>query len=330
MENDNIFKSRKKTILIIGINSFLGSNFAEFFKQNYRVVGTYFNKKHFQDGVLTLPCNVVLKDQVQLVMYAFKPDFVFYCVGLNSLQDCYDSNSLSDALNSTGLFNVAEISPRYNARVIYFSSQYLFSGANKNFNEVESADVICQYGKSQATAEFYLQKSSLNYLIFRCCKLYGRSIGIERLNFFEQLQERMFKGQSIVLDNFLFQGHLDVIFLAMIVKMCIEKNFSNRLIHVCSQDTMSYYEFAKAYCEIFSQSEGLISPGKWQFPYLKGIQSQEKLYFKLDVSNLEGLLKIKMPTITESIEMTYKRLNGNTTAKDSNSNQNKGEGISFI
>ena len=35
--------SKKKTILIFGISSFLGSSLADILKEKYRVVGTYYN-----------------------------------------------------------------------------------------------------------------------------------------------------------------------------------------------------------------------------------------------------------------------------------------------
>ena len=323
---------KRKTVLIIGISSFVGSNLAEFLKKDYRVVGTYHKKNFSIPGVLTLPCDVLAKDEVQLVLYAFKPDFVLYCVGLSNLKDCNDMPNSCDALNSAGLFNVAEMAPRYGARIVYFSSQFVFSGANKNYNEMDNPDVITQYGKSQASSEFYLQKSSLNYLIIRCCNLYGRGVSPLKNTFFEQLQKNLKNNTSAIYDNFVHQGFLDIYYLGMVLKMCIDKNVANRLIHFSSQDIMTYYEFSKLYCEIFNESDGLINKGKWHFPIAKGSnveKLEEHQYFKLDILNIEGLLKIKMPTIRESLEFTHKRFHGSKDANKAVKN-NKGDGVSFI
>lgn len=327
----NSAQDKRKTILILGVNSFVGSNLAEFFRKDYRVVGTYHKKSQPLPGILTLPCDVLNKDEVQLVLYAFKPDIVIYCVGMTSLKDCADMPNACDALNSSGLFNVAEIAPRYGARVIYLSSQFVFSGANKNYNEMDNADVITQYGKSQASSEFYLQKSSLNYLIIRCSKLYGRGVSPLRDSWFEALQRNLKDNQTAAYDDFVHQGFVDVYYLGMVLKMCIDKNVSNRLLHFSSQDTLTYYEFAKMYAEIFHESDGLINKGKWHLPILKSTSVErvdEHLHYKIDVLNLEGLLKIKMPTVRESLEFTLKRLNGSRTA--AKGVVNKSEGLSFI
>lgn len=321
-------KDYRKTVLILGINSFVGSNIAEFLKNDYRVVGTYYRKNIPQQGVLTLPCNVLNKEEVQLVMYAFKPDFVLYCVGLTSLKQCLDTPNICDALNSAGLYNVTELAPRYGARVVYFSSQYVFSGENKNYSEMDNPDVVTNYGKALASSEFYLQKSSLNYLIFRCCRMYGRGVSPIKFPFFENMQKSLKENQNIVMDDSIRMGFLDVYYLAMVLKMCIDKNVSNRLLHFCSQDTMTHYEFSKTYCEVFHDSEGLISKGKWPIPTFKGAFAPENPNFKLDILNIEGVLKIKMPTIKESLEFTYSRFHGEKVIGKVSSN--KGDGISYI
>lgn len=196
---------------------------------------------------------------------------------------------------------------------------------------MDNADVITQYGKSQASSEFYLQKSSLNYLIFRCSKLYGRGVSPLRESWFEQLQRNIKNNVSATYDDFIHQGFADVYYLGMILKMCIDKNVANRLVHFSSQDTMTYYEFAKTYAEIFNESDGLINKGKWQLPILKSTSIEridEHLHFKIDVLNMEGLLKIKMPTIRESLEFTLKRFNGNRNPIKGV--VNKSEGLSYI
>jgi dTDP-4-dehydrorhamnose reductase len=326
IENESI--ENRKTILILGINSFVGSNLAEFLKKDFRVVGTYFQRNIPQQGILTLPCNVLNKEEVQLVMYAFKPDIVLYCVGLTSLRACFESPNLCDALNSAGLYNVTELAPRYGARVVFFSSHYVFSGENKNYSEMDNPDVSTHYGKALASSEFYLQKSSLNYLIFRCCKMYGRGISSLKNPFFEALQKNFKNNSTVIYDDTVKQGFLDVYYLAMVLKMCIDKNISNRLLHFSSQDVITYFDYAKLYCEVFGESEGLVSKGKWSVPALKGAPYAENPNFKLDVLNMEGVLKIKMPTVKESLEFTYARFHGEKrTVKTSSL---KGDGISFI
>ena len=64
----------KKTIVIFGASSFVGSNLCAYLRKDFRVIGTYHRNKFFCPGVLTIPCDVLAKEEVRLVMLAFKPD----------------------------------------------------------------------------------------------------------------------------------------------------------------------------------------------------------------------------------------------------------------
>ncbi|MBY0413528.1 MAG: hypothetical protein K2Q18_05155, partial [Bdellovibrionales bacterium] len=162
-------------------------------------------------------------------------------------------------------------------------------------------------------------------------KVYGRGASPLRDSWFEQLQKNLKNNQPAIYDDFVHQGFVDVYYLGMVVKMCIDKNVSNRLVQFSSQDTLTYYEFARLYAEIFHESNSLINKGKWHIPILKNSSIErvdEVLRYKLDSLNLEGLLKIKMPTIRESLEFTLKRFDGNKN--QAKGITNKGEGLSFI
>lgn len=326
MENNQ----KQKTILIIGVSSFVGSNLAEFFKGKYRVVGTYKENPVTIKGVLTVPCNVLEKEEIQLVLFAFKPDITIYCAGLSGLIDCSKAEGKADSLNTMGLFNVAEYCQRYKSQIVSISSGYVFGGEDKEYVEMDIPDASTVLGKTKASAEFYIQKTSLNYLIFRCCNLYGRTNNPNQMTMFERIQRLIKLNEQVDMDGYVYTGHLDVYYLAMLMDMCFEQAASNRLYQVSSKDVMSPYQFAKTYCNVFSESDSLIVRGRWFFPYVVTATSNYgggELYYKLDVKNIEGYLNIKMPSIEESLKFTHKRFGG--VEKGSKRTINGG-GVTFI
>jgi dTDP-4-dehydrorhamnose reductase len=323
-------RPKRKTILIFGISSFVGSNLAEFLKREYKVVGTYYNTPVRVDGIATVKCNVLNKEEVQLVIYAFRPDVVIYSVGIPSLQACSDRQGMAEALNTSGLFNVAEYAQRYKAQVCYISSGFVFSGEDRKYMEMDIPDPNTVYGKTQAAAEFYIQKTLLNYVIFRCGRLYGRGINYNTMTWFERLQFDLARHNHVKLDDSVKTGFLDVYYLALIIKMSIENKAMNRLIQVSSVDVASFYEFGKFYCEAFKESSEFISKTRWRYPFLKSAtvnSDAEEFFFNLDTSNIEGFIKIEMPTIEESLKMTLNRFYGKDELKRSTS---KGSGVQFI
>ena len=322
--------SSQKVVLIFGISSFVGSNLAEVLKKDFKVVGTYFSNPVYIDGVVTYPCDVLKKDDVQMALYTFRPDLTIYSAGLSSVTACDENVEYADALNSGGLFNVTEFCQRYKSQICYISSCYVFGGANRKYIETDIPDSASLYGKTKATAEFFVQKTSLDYMVFRCCNFYGRGINKKKSNWFEKLENSIYQGKSLQWDNHVKIGFLDIYYLGFLIKLCFENMVRNRVFQVSSIDLMTHYEFVKLYSEVFSHSDSSITKGKWHFPLLNYIEMSllEEMRFEMDLSNMESFLNIKLPSIRESLEFTKKRFR--LSQSESSKKSKKGGAITYI
>ncbi|MCY4643070.1 MAG: sugar nucleotide-binding protein [Bacteriovoracales bacterium] len=330
--SDEISQGPKKTILIFGISSFVGSNLAEYLKKDYRVIGTYKNNPVEIEGILTFPLDILSQEAIQLALASFLPEITIYCVGLSSLEACHANEGEANILNATGAFNVVGFTERYKSRLIYISSAYVFAGERIMYQEEDMAISNSSYGKSKASAEFFIQKTCLNYLILRCCDFYGRGLLEERATWFEILQKKLFEGIDVGLDDSIKVGFLDVIYLAMIIKISIEKDIHNKLFHISSTDIMSGYEFALQYAKLFDENETLIAKKFRPFPNIESSMIQPRFgqdfEYQIEIENAQSVFNVKMPSISESLALT-KYLLGGTEKKNSFSKRDRSE-IEFI
>ncbi|HXH73373.1 MAG TPA: sugar nucleotide-binding protein [Bacteriovoracaceae bacterium] len=301
----------KKTILIFGVSSFVGSNLAQMLGDEYRIVGTYNKTPVDIPGVTCVPLDVLKKDNVFKVLSIFKPNFTIYAVGMSSLTECLRNPKKADALNSAGASNCTMASERFGSKFIYLSSCYVLGGADTVYKESDTPFPNTVYGNSLSSTEFYVQRSCLNYLILRCAPLYGRSYNPLHPNWFEMLQTSLAKNVGIPADDEVWTGFLDVYVLAKIVKSMIHFGVTNKLLQVSSNNSMTRFEFAKAYAKVFKKDANLIQPSSGTFPIDRnqGKAVVANLFYKLDVSNLESLLGVKVPSIEESLLLTYQRFN---------------------
>ncbi len=332
MEPDKIiFMEGKKTVLIFGISSFMGSNLAALLKDDFRVIGTYFENPVDIPGVLAIKCDVHDKDLAQKVVFLFKPDVTLYCVGLRDLSACQKHPKVADALNTAGVFNVSQASERYKSKFIYFSSCFIFSGEDTPFRENDTPMPSSVYGNTVASAEFYIQKSCLNYLIFRCAPVIGRSYNPMDLTWLEALEKSDFKGEKIICDTKVQHGYLDVWTLARLLKKAIELNVTNRLFQVSSKDIATRYEFAKLYLKRFDGNLSLLLKQDWKFPRTENrIALQnigEELKFLMDVENVEEALSVELPCVKDVIENIYSNLGSEVKTSRQAA---KNTGVNFI
>jgi dTDP-4-dehydrorhamnose reductase len=303
----------KKTVLIFGISSFVGSNLALLLKDDYRVIGTYFKTPVEIPGITCLPCDVLKKDYVSNLIGIFKPDFTLYTVGMSSLTECKMFPKQADALNSLGAVNTLTACERYGSKFIYLSSSYVLGGEDQLYKEGEVPFPNSVYGNTLSATEFYIQRSCLNYLILRCAPLYGRGYGPKHPNWFEYIQTALSLGQPIAADDSVVTGFLDVVILARILKSFMSSGVTNRLFQISSRDFLSRYDFARLLAKQFHKDETLIQRISGTFPIEKsntrmGNKISSNYYFKMDTFNAEEFLGLTFPSVEESLQLTFKRL----------------------
>ncbi len=321
---------RKKTIFIVGLSSMVGSNLAEILKNRYRVIGSYHKNPIEIDGVLSVQCDITDKEQVRRVMYLFKPDFTIYAAGLTSLEDCQNDPQLSDSLNTGGIFHVTSATERYNSRFIYISSSYIFSGEKKCFLEHDSPTPSSVYGNSVTSAEFYIQKSCLNYMILRCSPFIGRTFHPQDLSFTEYLDKNNMFNRKIICDSVVYNGYLDFYTLAQVVDRAIRRGVINKVYNVTTMNMMNRYELAYEYMQEFNMNTNLLVKGEWGFPRTENklaLQNLgEELFFELDTKLIERELDFKPPSIKEVVKRFKMSVEKNIEVKD----RKKTDGINFI
>ncbi len=301
----------RKTVLIFGISSFVGSNLAQILKDEYRIIGTYFKTPVEIEGITCVPCDVFKKDYVMSIVARFKPDYTIYAVGLSSLADCKLKPKLADALNTGGAVNVCTASERHQSKFVFISSGFVMGGLDVLYKEGDSPFPNSAYGNSLLATEFYIQRSSLNYLIFRCASLYGRSHNPKHPNWFECVQDAYAKGLPIQADDSVHTGFLDIYILGKVIKTAFAKKITNRLIQISSRDYMTRFEFAQIYAKTFRKDSGSIQKITGKFPLDTEKNSAAPLaiyHFNLDTTNVEEFLGTKMPSIEESLQYTFKRM----------------------
>jgi dTDP-4-dehydrorhamnose reductase len=308
--SDTIF-SMRKTVLIFGASSFVGSNLITELSTKYRLIGTYKETPLALPGVTMVKCDALKRDRVNHIIGLFKPDITIYAGGMSSITGCHNNPKLADALNSAALINVCSSAERFSSKFIFLSSCFVLSGENVVYHESDTPFPSTVYGSALASSEFYVQKSCLNYVIFRTSPLIGKSYHPKRRNWIESIEASVAIGQTVAVDDHVEHGHLDIGFLAKLIIMAIDTNVTNRLFQVSSKDVLSRYDFSRLYSKKLGLEENLITRTQWNFPVDESQFRGKKIdifKFQMDAKNAEDYFKIKMPSASESIDMMIKRL----------------------
>ena len=104
-----------------------------------------------------------------------RPDAVLHCAAMTQVDKCESEEGLAYAVNEQGSANIAHASREAGARLVAFSTDYVFDGAlDRPYSEFDKAgDALNIYGRSKWAGECAVRLGCPNHIVARVSWLYG-------------------------------------------------------------------------------------------------------------------------------------------------------------
>ena len=145
----------KKKILVTGGDG----RFAKVLKKNNKKLDLFFVSKK--------KCNILNLSSISKTIKKIKPKILIHCAGLSRPMNIHNKNiSRSIDLNIIGTANITKMCKKYNIKLIYFSTGYVYAGTKGNQSENEPVKPFNKYGLSKLGGECSVAMYS-NSLILR-------------------------------------------------------------------------------------------------------------------------------------------------------------------
>ena len=152
-------------IILLGSSGQLGKEFGNFLSEKEDVELHSFSHKELD--ILDLQ-KLVNKFQ------EISPNVVINCAAYTKVDQAEKEQDLAYQVNAIGAKNVSFATFKINAKVVYFSTDYVFDGwKGAPYNEFDKPNPISVYGKSKLLGETYTKEHNPNHLILRISWLYG-------------------------------------------------------------------------------------------------------------------------------------------------------------
>ncbi|HII79588.1 MAG TPA: NAD(P)-dependent oxidoreductase, partial [Methanosarcina sp.] len=145
--------------LIIGSSGMLGSDLC----------------KTFPDAVKLTHHDLDITDREQVIesILKIKPDVVINAAAYTNVDGCEDNKELAFQVNGYGPGYIAEACARAGAKLVHFSTDYVFDGSKKEYVESDIPDPINVYGDSKLLGEKKIIENMDDYRIVRISWLFG-------------------------------------------------------------------------------------------------------------------------------------------------------------
>jgi len=111
---------------------------------------------------------------VRQAMTAFKPDAVIHCAAMTQVDACESDADAAYKVNALGSANVAMAATECDARLIAFSTDYVFDGTlDRPYHEYDAPFACTVYGASKLAGEEAIRHHCPKHTIVRIAWLYG-------------------------------------------------------------------------------------------------------------------------------------------------------------
>ena len=123
------------------------------------------------------------------------PEIVYLPASLTNVDYCELHPDEAYEINVAGACNVVRAANDIGARLVYFSSDYVFDGSNGPYAETDPARPISVYGFQKLLSEHYIALHASSYLIVRTTVVYGWES--QGKNFIQRLVDSLSRGERV-------------------------------------------------------------------------------------------------------------------------------------
>jgi len=272
-------------ILITGSAGFLGKNLFNALKKSYEVYGI--DRNESEQTTFKTELN---SDDLKQILNKINPAIIIHCAALTNVDFCEENSEEAEKANVKSTENLVNWAKQNHKKIIFISTDYVYSGETGDYNEDSETNPINVYGKTKLKSE-NLVSSLENYVILRTSTIFGYDPG---RNFLMQLLNLKEK-RKIPADQ--ISNPTDVKVLVDYIEKIIENNITGLFI-ATGQEPMSRKEFTLLISEVFNLNKDL-----FEFVLTKELKQIAKrpLNNSVNSEKLRKLLSYSCPNVKQSL-----------------------------
>jgi dTDP-4-dehydrorhamnose reductase len=285
--NDTLPASRSpQRLVILGANGLLGSSIFRHLTGDpqLRVWRLDRNQLNLADPLL-----------VDETLAALDFDWLINCAAYTAVDDCENQSGHAYLINGHAAGQVARICSAKGARMIHFSTDYVFDGTKgAPYTEEEPVNPISIYGRSKLIGERQVLAADAKHVAIRLSWLFGPG----RPGFPEWVIRQATSGQVRVVNDKIGCPTYSEDVAVWLRKLISLPRLAGGVINVCNPSATTWFEYAK---EILRLTGSEIQPEPISMKDLPGLQAARPDNSALDPTLFETLTGLRCRSWKEAL-----------------------------
>ena len=280
--------------LVIGGTGLVGGSLLRAMPRTFHItMGTYQSRP--TEGMR--PLDITDGVAVKALVNEFRPTVIFLAAALTAVDYCETHEDEARRLNVAGAEAVAKAAAIVQAKLVYFSTEYVFDGTAGPYDEDAPVSPQGVYALTKLDAERVIQATSPESLIIRTTVVFDWDPGSK--NFAMQVWEKLRAGESMRVPNDQIGNPTLARYLAT-ASVRLAERAVHGVVNVVGADRVPRSEFAVRLAHGLDLDPGLIEPVSTSS--LNQI-APRPLAAGLRTEKAAGLLREPPPTLDEEIAL---------------------------
>ena len=156
-------------VLILGASGLVGSTFHRLVSPTKKVVGTYFSRP--KQGLSFL--DITDADSLRRALASWRPRVVIHAACNTHVDGCERDQEEAHRVNVVGTENIARACQAGGAKLVFFSTDYIFDGRAGPYSEEDEPQPINYYGLTKLEGERAITSKLESFLVLRTHGVFG-------------------------------------------------------------------------------------------------------------------------------------------------------------
>ena len=249
-------------ILVTGANGFVGNYLVrELIRKKYFVIaiGKGESRLDLESENLKYHSTDFTNDEdLKKVFEKYKPDVIIHSGAMSKPDECELNKESAFLTNVTGTINLLTHSKRIKSFFVYISTDFVFSGTQKSYNESSDDTLpVNYYGETKLLAEGEVKNYEFDWAIVRTVLVYGKPLK-NRQNLLTLTAAALQKGESLKIFDDQVKTPTYVGDLVNGIVSIVEKKATG-IFHLSGKDILTPYQMSVAVAKHLHLDASLIT-----------------------------------------------------------------------
>ncbi|AFN74935.1 putative dTDP-4-dehydrorhamnose reductase [Melioribacter roseus P3M-2] len=239
-------------IFITGGSGLIGQYLNIYIAEKHDILTQYYRNKGNCKEYNSVQLQLNDYDKLKEIFENFRPDAVVHAAAIsNSAKADSLSRSYVYEINVNATKKLAELSERYNSKIIYLSTDLVYAGYRGSYlNENAKLIPVSLYAETKLMGEQKIKEATQNYIILREALIYGFGLN-HTTNFFQETLKKIKNNERVKLFTDQFRSPLSLKVAARMIARLIEiEDLKSETLNFGGNERLSRYDLIDFACKI--------------------------------------------------------------------------------